>query len=117
VKVLLLYYYDESAWAQMADEERRDALQRIQRWQEQPEHAGRILQTGEVPSEHQILTVHLGPAGWTDQPRIVSGPFAQAPLALGGYTVVEVADLDEAAAWVQDFPTGGAVEIRPLVES
>jgi len=116
MKVLLLYYYDESAWARMTDQERSDALQRLQRWQEQPEHARRILQSGEVPAEHQILTVHLGPAGRTDQPQIVSGPFAQAPLAVGGYSVVEVADLDEAAAWVHDFPTGGAFEIRPLVE-
>jgi hypothetical protein len=117
MKVLLLYYYDELAWAQMADEERRDALQRIQRWQEQPEHARRILQSGEVPAEHRILTVQLGPAGRTGQARIVPGAFAQAPLALGGYSVVEVADLEEAAAWVQDFPTGGTFEIRPLVGS
>ena len=117
MKVLLLYFYDEYAWAQMSDEERQDALRRIQTWQEHPEHARRILQSGEVPADHQVVTVHLGPAGRTDQPRIASGPFAQASLAVGGYTVVEVADLDEAVAWVQEFPTGGAFEIRPLVDS
>src|SRR5262249_52742196 len=110
-------FYDEYAWAQMSDEERQDALRRIQTWQEQPEHARRILQSGEVPAEHQVVTVHLGPARRTDQPRIASGHVAQASLAMGGYTVVEVAALDEAAAWVQEFPTGGAFEIRPLVDS
>jgi hypothetical protein len=100
----------------MAEEERLDALRRIQRWQERPEPARRILQCGEVPAVHHVDTVHLGPAGQTDRPRIVPGPVARAPLAVGGYTLVEVADLDEAVAWVQGFPTGGAFEIRPLVE-
>jgi len=34
---------------------------------------------------------------------------------MGGYTVAEVADLDDAVTWVQGFPTGGVFEIRPLV--
>ena len=116
MKVLLLYYYDEQVWAQMSEEERNEAIGQIQSWQELPENARHILASGEVPAVHRVVTVHLGPAGHTDGPRIVSGPFSQASLAVGGYTVAEVADLDEAVAWVQGFPTGGAFEIRPLVE-
>jgi hypothetical protein len=39
--------------------------------------------------------------------------------ALGGYYIVEVADLDEAIAWAAQMPivaVGGSVEIRPIVD-
>jgi hypothetical protein len=116
MKVLLLYFYDEDAWSTMSEAERQDALRRIQGWQERPEQARRILQSGEVPAVHEIVTVRLGPAGRTEQPQVAPGPFARAAQALGGYTVAEVAHLDDAVAWAQTFPTGGVFEIRPLVE-
>jgi hypothetical protein len=50
---------------------------------------------------------------------ITDGPFADTKEVLGGYYVVEAADLDEALELVQRIPTvrlGGAVEVRPLVD-
>jgi hypothetical protein len=50
---------------------------------------------------------------------ITDGPFADTKEVLGGYYVLEAADLDEALEWVQRIPAvrlGGAVEVRPLVE-
>jgi len=50
---------------------------------------------------------------------ITDGPFADTKEVLGGYYVVEAADLDEALEFVQRIPTvrlGGAVEVRPLVD-
>jgi len=52
-----------------------------------------------------------GAGGFT----ITDGAFAETKEALGGYYVVEAADLDEAIAVAKDIPmpTGG-VEIRPI---
>jgi hypothetical protein len=47
------------------------------------------------------------------------GPFAETKEALGGYFLLEGADLDAAIALAARVPAarfGGAVEIRPLVE-
>ena len=50
---------------------------------------------------------------------ITDGPFADTKEVLGGYYVLDAADLDEALEFVQRIPAvrlGGAVEVRPLVE-
>ena len=50
---------------------------------------------------------------------IIDGPFADTKEVLGGYYVLDAADLDEALEFAQRIPAvrlGGAVEVRPLVE-
>jgi len=50
---------------------------------------------------------------------MTDGPFADTKEVLGGYFVLDAADLDEALEFVQRIPAvrlGGAVEVRPLVE-
>ena len=48
---------------------------------------------------------------------IVDGPFADTKEMLGGYVIVDVADLDAALAWASRAPcaTAGSVEIRPVL--
>lgn len=50
---------------------------------------------------------------------ITDGPYADAKEVLGGYYLLEVADLDEAIGWVAQIPAAwrGRVEIRPIVIS
>jgi hypothetical protein len=51
------------------------------------------------------------------RPLITDGPFAETKEQLGGYHVVECADLDEAISIAMRIPTtraGGSVEVRPL---
>lgn len=63
-------------------------------------------------------TVHVeggkgGKAVFTD------GPFAETKEVLGGFYLIQAADLDEALHWAQQIPGawhGGKVEVRPLME-
>jgi hypothetical protein len=51
---------------------------------------------------------------------ITDGPFADTKEVLGGYFVFDAANLDDALEIAQRIPAvrlGGAVEVRPLVES
>jgi len=69
---------------------------------------------------------HLQPADMATTVRragaedlITDGPYADAKEVLGGYYVLEAADLDAALEFAQRIPAvrlGGAVEVRPLVE-
>ena len=44
------------------------------------------------------------------------GPFAETKEALGGYYLVEAADLDEAIALAKQVPTPfGGIEVRPIM--
>jgi len=46
------------------------------------------------------------------------GPFAETKEILGGFYLIEAADLDEALAWAEKVPSApyGSVEVRPIME-
>lgn len=46
------------------------------------------------------------------------GPFAETKEVLGGFYMIDVADLDEARMWAAKVPSApyGTVEIRPIME-
>ena len=55
------------------------------------------------------------------KPLVIDGPFAETKELIAGYSLLEVASLEEAIAWAKDWPcqdADGAVtlEIRPLWE-
>ena len=48
---------------------------------------------------------------------VTDGPFAEAAEQLGGYYVLDCADIDEALEWAAKIPgSSGAIEVRPVVE-
>ncbi len=48
---------------------------------------------------------------------VTDGPFAETKEVLGGYYLLECADLDEAIGWAAKIPTAkyGTIEVRPLM--
>jgi hypothetical protein len=46
------------------------------------------------------------------------GPFAETAEQLGGYYIIEAANLDEALAWAARNPSAatGSIEVRPIME-
>lgn len=52
-------------------------------------------------------------------PVVVDGPFSEAKEVIGGFSVIDVPDLDAAIALVKTWPSlempGVAIEIRPMV--
>jgi hypothetical protein len=50
---------------------------------------------------------------------VTDGPFAETKELLGGYYVIEVADLDAALGWAAKMPNieTGSVEVRPVMVS
>jgi hypothetical protein len=54
--------------------------------------------------------------GGNTDPVVTDGPFAETKELLGGYYVIEAADLDEALAIAKDVPARfGGVEVRPIM--
>ena len=55
----------------------------------------------------------------SDRPLVTDGPFAETKEVVGGYYVLQVADLDAAIALASMLPEldepDGAIEIRPIV--
>jgi hypothetical protein len=51
-----------------------------------------------------------------EERKVTDGPFAETKEWLGGFWVLECADLDEALAWAKKAPMQeGTIEVRPLI--
>lgn len=69
---------------------------------------------GLKPSKHGVR-ITFDPGGST---KVVDGPFAETKELVSGFWILEVADMDEAIAWIRRVPnTDGEhqqIEIRPI---
>lgn len=75
--------------------------------------AGVLLGGDALHGVDQATTVRV-----RDGERLTSdGPFAETKEILGGYYLIDVADLDAALEWASKVPLApfGSVEVRPLV--
>ena len=63
-------------------------------------------------------TVKAGPDG--GEPVVVDGPFSEAKEVVGGFSILDVEDLDAAIAIARTWPylalPGVSVEVRPIVD-
>jgi hypothetical protein len=110
MKYLLLMYANDSEAPQTQEE-----LQALQSdwiaYMKDAQAAGVLLSNGGLP-EANATTVRV-----RDGKRLITdGPFAETHEQLGGYSLLECQDLDEAIRWAEKVPTVnyGSVEIRPL---
>jgi hypothetical protein len=81
-------------------------------------HASVITDSGaELKGPETATSVKTGENG---EVVVVDGPFSEAKESIGGFSVIDVPDLDAAIAIVKEWPAlgmpGVAIEIRPMVE-
>jgi len=85
---------------------------RIGEWFEELHKSGKLQSGEELQAARTATTVRFngGKAIVTD------GPFIESKEHVGGFAVVEAADLDEAIELAKRWPGGGPVEVRPCVD-
>ena len=107
---LILLYEDEQAWADASDQTAADMLAAHQAFGERHRDS---LQGGNALQPQSTATTIRG---WdTGTATVTDGPFAETKEALGGYYLLEAADLDEALAIAKEVPAPfGGVEVRPV---
>lgn len=116
MRYMLLMYRDETVWEARSEEERGAIRQQAIDFSEGFRERG-VFQGGNplLPTS-TATTVRLskGKIATTD------GPFAETKEQLGGYTILETGDLDEALAFAARHPLvlvgGHSIEIRPIRE-
>jgi hypothetical protein len=104
--------YDPDAWGRLSADEQREIGAE---W-------AAIAQTPGVTPGHWLAAPEAATTVRVEDGRTLTtdGPFVAVKEALGGYCMFEADDLDaaiELAARVPSARLGGAVEVRPIVES
>jgi hypothetical protein len=106
---LMLIYQDESGWAAAGEQRGGQMLDEYRQFGER--NASAILNGNALQSVDTATTVRRD----GDDHVTTDGPFAETKEALGGYYLVEAADLDEAIGIAKQIPAYfGGVEVRPV---
>jgi hypothetical protein len=116
MKYMLLTYLDEKAWADLDEAEQQRIMAECGPHVQDLLKSGKFLGGAPLHPTSMATTVRL-----RDGKRLVTdGPFAETREQLGGYTLIEAKDLDEAIAITSGFFSGensmATIEIRPVVE-
>lgn len=107
----------EDEWSAMSETEMVAAMERIGAWVKRWRERGKIHSGGEeLDSVRKAKTIRPGADG---RPVVTDGPYLELKEVIGGFMVLECADIDEAVAVAATWPslTGrSSIEVRPVVE-
>jgi hypothetical protein len=112
MQYLLMDYVNESGWPELTQDEKEYWLGAYRAYMEAMLNAGVLKESKGLYETSSATTVRVVEG----QPQVLDGPYADTKEQLGGFHIIEVADLDAAIAWAARSPTAlhGTVEVRPL---
>ena len=114
-KYLVMIFGDEHAWAAATPEQQQQTMEAHGAFSAKAGTA--VLGGAELQPSSTATTLRGSSVG---APGVTDGPFLETKEALGGYYLLEAADLDEAISLAALLPElgedTGAVEIRPVVQ-
>lgn len=113
MRFLLMIYTDETAGSSATPEQQQAVMNEYWAFNSAVNQRG-VNKGGEalMPTT-TATTVRIRDSKAT----LTDGPFAETKEQLGGYYLIEVANLDEAIKWAAKIPSAafGSVEIRPQI--
>jgi len=114
MKYLLLIYADEQAYEAMSEEERHEMYAAYDELMKDLAARGQALAGDELAPTSTATTVQVR----NGERMVTDGPFAETKEQLGGYFLIDVADLDSAIDIAARIPSvhAGSIEVRPLVD-
>jgi hypothetical protein len=114
MKYLLLIYADERAYEAMSEDERREMYAAYDELMKDVGAGGQMLGGEELAPTSSATSVQVRGG----ERLVTDGPYAETKEQLGGYFLIDVADLDAAIDIAARIPSvhAGTIEVRPLVD-
>jgi hypothetical protein len=114
VEYILMDYVNEAGWPQLTRAEQQHWLGAYKAYMEAMTKAG-VLQSSRGLMQTAAATTVRVVDGKT---QVLDGPYTDSKEQLGGFHIIDVADLDAAIAWAARSPSAlhGVVEVRPLMQ-
>lgn len=114
MRYMLLIYAEEAVENALSEDQMGQLMQEYQEFSAELEGAGAFLEGARLRPLETATTVRIR----NDEVLGTDGPFAETKEALGGYYLIEAANLDAALDWARKVPSAklGSVEVRPVWE-
>jgi len=114
MKYILMDYVGEAGWPQLTRDEKEHWLGAYRAYMEAMAKAGVLKDSKGLQPTSAATTVRVA----NGKTQVLDGPYADSKEQLGGFHIIDVADLDAAIAWAARSPTAlhGVVEVRPVRE-
>lgn len=112
MQYMLMDYVQVAGWNELARSEQEHWLGAYRAYMEAMSNAGVLKSSGGLHLPTSATTVRIRDG----KTQVLDGPYADTKEQLGGFHIIEAADLDAAIAWAARSPTAlhGVVEVRPL---
>jgi len=117
MKYMILTYLDEKAWSNLSEEEQKREMELCAPQVQKLMSSGKLLGGAPLHETSTATTLRM-----RDGKRLMTdGPFAETREQLGGYSIIEAENLDEALAIASGFLSpeskmATSLEVRPIVE-
>jgi hypothetical protein len=112
MEYLLMLYADETGWSKLSKTEQEQGVAAYTAYTQALTSAG-VFRAGSRLQPTSTATTVRSTNGKT---QVLDGPYVDSKEQLGGYYLIDVADLDAALSWAARCPGAGhgVIEVRPL---
>jgi hypothetical protein len=111
-RYMLLLYADEQVGLSFSETEMDEAMAIMGAYADALQKAGALVSHGGLSPTGEARTI----TNFGGELKVHNGPYVESQEQLGGYYLIEAANMEEAQQWAARCPasTWGHVEIRPL---
>jgi hypothetical protein len=112
MQYLLMVYVNEAGWPKLTKAEQEQGIAAYGAYTEALSKAGVLKGSNRLQPTSTATTVRLA----NGKPQVLDGPYVDSKEQVGGYYLIDVADLDAAISWASRCPgaSHGVVEVRPI---
>ncbi len=112
MQYLMMLYAEEAGWNKMTKEEQQQGVAAYGAYTEALKKAGVLRSSNRLQPVSAATTVRVA----NGKPQVLDGPYVDSKEQIGGYYLIDVADLDAAISWAARCPGAGhgTVEVRPV---
>lgn len=112
MEYMLMLYVDEPGWPKLTPAQQQEGVAAYMSFTQALQTSGALKSSGRLQFSSTATNVRIA----NGKAQVLDGPYAESKEQLGGYFIIDVADLDAAIGWAARCPAAnhGVVEVRPL---